>query len=126
MKIFTSYYKKIADNPRGLIPVRISTTKPEWFTGCVLALPDLYPGMVMVENYKSGLLSDEEYKRVYKKKLKELNPLEIIKKLEKISSRFGNRDIVLLCYETPDKLCHRHLVAEWLIENTEYEVKELE
>ena len=24
------------------------------------------------------------------------------------------RNVTLLCYETPEKFCHRHLVAEWL------------
>jgi len=23
-------------------------------------------------------------------------------------------NVVLLCFETPDKFCHRHLVATWL------------
>lgn len=126
MKIFTSYYKKIADNPRGLIAVRISTTKPEWFPGCILSLPELYPGKTMVFNYKGGLLEDDEYKKQYNKKLEELDANELIGKLEKISLKFGNRDIALLCYETPDKLCHRHFVAKWLTENTSYEIKELE
>lgn len=24
------------------------------------------------------------------------------------------KDCALVCYEAPDKFCHRHLVAEWL------------
>ena len=26
------------------------------------------------------------------------------------------KDIILLCYETPEKFCHRHSVAKWLNE----------
>ena len=126
MKIFTSYYKKIADNSHGLIAVRISTTQPAWFSSCNSAIPELYPGMEMVNDYKSGSLSDEEYIIKYKQKLSELDDTKIIKKLEKLSHTFGDRDIVLLCYEAPGKLCHRHLVAEWLSYNTTYIVEELE
>lgn len=32
-------------------------------------------------------------------------------------------NIVLLCYEKPTDFCHRHLVAQWLIENG-FECKE--
>ena len=126
MKIFTSYYKRVSDKSEGLIPIRISTTMPDWFKACSGELPQLYPGMEMVNDYKSGRLSDEGYIVKYKTKLAALNPDDIIKKLEDISKVFGDRDVVLLCYEPPAKLCHRHLVAEWLSENTEYEVTELQ
>ena len=35
-----------------------------------------------------------------------LNPIRVIEEL--------GDNAVMLCYETPDKFCHRHLVARWL------------
>ena len=43
----------------------------------------------------------EEY---YKQVLSKLNPQEVYEELD------GS---VLLCYEQPDKFCHRHIVAAW-------------
>ena len=34
--------------------------------------------------------------------------------------------IALVCYEKPSDFCHRHLVAKWINENTNIEVREYE
>ena len=114
MKIYTSYYKKIERDPRGLIPVRISTSEPKWFTWYCETIPELYPGWDLVNGIKSETLSYQDYERIYKERLKNLDRNEILAKLEKISHMCGDRDIVLLCYEVPEDFCHRHFVAEWL------------
>jgi hypothetical protein len=64
-------------------------------------------------------LNSDESRYWYKDKyyitiLKKLDPKDIYDKLMKLSN--GN-DVVLLCYEEPDKFCHRHLVSEWLNKN---------
>ncbi len=43
-----------------------------------------------------------------------LNNLNTDKVLEELYELSNYKDIVLLCYETPDKFCHRQLVADWL------------
>lgn len=122
MKIFTSYYKRIDVNPCGLIPVRISTGAPQWFSWYLEELPELYPGWDIVKSYKEGTLSKEAYKNKYLDKLAILNRKDILKKLETISAENENRNIVLLCYERPEDFCHRHFVAKWL----DADVKELQ
>lgn len=50
--------------------------------------------------------------------------------LSKLDARtvFGElgENAVLLCYERPDRFCHRHIVADWLHENLGVEVREIE
>lgn len=31
-----------------------------------------------------------------------------------LNNESDNHDVCLLCYETPEKFCHRHLVCNWL------------
>ena len=38
--------------------------------------------------------------------MNKLNPREVYNEL--------GEDAVILCWEAPDKFCHRHIVAEWL------------
>lgn len=40
-----------------------------------------------------------------------LEPNLVAKELYDLSEK---NDVCLLCYETPEKFCHRHLVSEWL------------
>ena len=114
-KIYTSYYKKydMLFCPR-VLPVRISTSQPTWFGYDSYCIKELYPGWDLVSAYKSGQIDDEEYKRIYREKLSKLDRDSILKQLKEFSENNGNCDIALLCYEAPGKLCHRHLVAEWL------------
>ena len=36
----------------------------------------------------------------------------------------ADKDIALCCYEKPTDFCHRHLVAEWLNNNTDENIEE--
>lgn len=114
MKVYTSYYQKFAHNPQGLIPVRVSTSIPQWFPYICEELPELYPGWELVNGIKGGTLTHEEYERRYKERLSGMVRQEIILKLIQISKQNGGRDVVLLCYERPEDFCHRHFIAEWL------------
>lgn len=66
---------------------------------------------------------DNEYyiEHFNKEVLKPLNPSDIIKELMLMAHNYKNLNcaphIILLCYEKPTDFCHRHLVAQWLIEN---------
>ena len=125
MRIWTSYYKKIDTDRRNLIPIRISTSEPNWFNYTCGKVEILYPGWDLVNGIKSGSITWEHYVETYKNRLANLNAKGIIEDLETISNLYGGKDIVLLCYEAPDKPCHRHLVAEWLSKYLDYEVQEV-
>jgi uncharacterized protein (DUF488 family) len=34
-------------------------------------------------------------------------------------------DAILLCWESPEKFCHRHLVADWLSKKLDIKITEL-
>ena len=114
MKIYTSYYAKLARNPLGLVPVRISTSSPNWFPYICENLECVYPGWDLVNPVKQGTMSFEEYTEKYMAKLEALGKDELMRRLEEISARNGNRDLVLVCWESPEKVCHRHLIAKFL------------
>lgn len=70
----------------------------------------------------SPACKNAEYEHLYKQDiLGRLNPREFIQTLQRYDTGNG---IALCCYEKPDDFCHRHFLAEWIIEKTGLEVKE--
>ena len=114
MKVYTSYYNKIAKDPRGLVPVRISTSAPDWFPYICEELTEVYPGWDLVGPVKKGLMDLDEYTVKYKEKLNKLGREYLLNRLNEISEENGGRDLVLVCWEAPDKFCHRYLIMEFL------------
>lgn len=110
MKIYTSYYARSRNFP-DMTHIRISTSAPKWYPVETKALPELYPGFELVNAYKSGQVSEDEYVRQYTEKLDRLDKTVLLQKIEQLS---GGNDVLLLCYEKEGDFCHRHLVAQWL------------
>lgn len=98
----TSYFAHY----KGTNGVAITYALPSW-SKYKHYLP-LAPTRAMVEAYKSGRLSEEEYTRQYYKllELRGITPQQVLKDL--------GDDAVLLCFEKTGKFCHRHLAAKWL------------
>ena len=69
------------------------------------------------------MLNHDEYVQAFQKILDRNNGGKIITSLEALSGPEG-KDVVLLCYEKPGLLCHRHLVARWLQEKSGRQVSE--
>jgi len=126
--IYTSYFsnvKYIAGKKPDLVFVSIAGKTPDWFNDSILEVhkfKDLMPKYewwkIWHEKFKDNYES-EESKRWYEEKyietvLSKLSPNDVQFKLYEVSKR---KDVVLLCYETPEKFCHRHLVAKWFSEN---------
>lgn len=107
--MFTSYYAKLHQLPTNLIPVCISRKVPDFFMGKVYH--KLAPTWAMLK------LSPQEYAKHYKQILSRLNPSQVYDEL-------GGERAVILCYEAPDKSCHRRAVAEWLEESLGIEIPE--
>lgn len=114
MKIFTSYYAKMKKCMREYALVRVSVSMPNWFPVNLSGIPELYPDWDLVDGIKNGSLTQGQYTQRYRAHLATLNKKAIISRLEQISNACGKDTVILLCYEAPDKFCHRHLVAEWL------------
>lgn len=113
MKIFTSYFGNIRHlKKEGITPVNIAIVTPAWYKGAECKI--LAPRLNMLN------LPPERYLPLYMGILSKLNAAEIIYGLEKMAD---GRDIALICYEK-DGFCHRHLVAQWIQDETRIRVEE--
>lgn len=119
MTLHTSYFgniNKIEQEDQELpVFVSIAGKTPSWFDGP--RMPELAPKKEWWtewhERFKDSLESSESV-TWYTKKYKEtvlscLDQVSVVTKLSELS-----QNIVLLCYETPEKFCHRHLVSKWI------------
>lgn len=109
MKIFTSYWAKLAKLKKsGLQPISISRHPPRY-----VSVADYKQYSKFAPHSFMLKLSEVEYYQHFNKMLEELNVEDVVNELKDLS---GNKDIVLLCYEKEPCDCHRHRVAEWLNE----------
>lgn len=93
---YTSYFAKAGNHPQAVSIARFS---PKWFRG---------PRLIILAPKSTWLkLSEPTYRRYYSELLESLNVTRIAAEV---------KGKILCCYETPDKFCHRQMVAEWLTE----------
>ena len=107
--IYTGYYAKIKEyESNGLVLVAISGKIPDGFNG--IKYQKIAPKYIWWQKWHDEKMSDEWYiDKYYETVLNQLNPNEVLNDLQKMGE-----NIVLLCYETPEKFCHRHIFAKWL------------
>ena len=106
--LYTNYFSNIKNyDPTKVFAVTAS--KPEFLKGGYLKV--VAPKYEWVEKYKNKEITADQYTEKYiaylnanKEKI-----LQVIKSLPDES--------MLCCYESPDKFCHRHVLAKWLNEN---------
>lgn len=118
--IYTSYFgnikKVLAAVPdAGLVSIAGKT--PNWFTGerFISLMPHWLWWKEWHEKFISDLESDESkkwYTAKYKETvLRQLDPHVVARQLKDLVQW---KPTFILCYETPEKFCHRHIVAKWL------------
>jgi len=114
MKLYTSYYARDAKHPNA---VSISASAPNYFTG--RRMPELAPSWDLLNAYKEGKISADEYTVWYFQLLehRKLDPHKVVEAL--------GDGAVIMCYEVPGAFCHRKLVAKWISDLTGIEVVEL-
>lgn len=121
--VYTSYFgnieKILATVPDARL-VSIAGKTPDWFKG------EKYKPLMPHWNwwrewhsmFKDFLESEESRKwytnRYCKTVLNILDPLSTARELKDLAEW---NPTFILCYETPEKFCHRHIVAEWLSKN---------
>ena len=113
MKLFTSYFANVKNIPsEDFTPISICGKAPDWWKG--LQYKKLAPKWSFFSVWKET--QDNEYyiDHFHKEVLDELNIDKVVSDLNNLSN---GKPVVLLCYESPEKFCHRHLVAEWLTQN---------
>ena len=112
MNIYTSYFANLRNLPSDVYPISIARKTPKWFTG--LSIKVLAPSFRLLNQYHSDGDTDR-YTKDYNDEV--LTFLYAPKLVQFLNVRSGGKDVVLLCYEAPDKFCHRHLVSDWLNRN---------
>lgn len=118
--IYTSYYANIKKiEKENIIPVGISLIIPEWFYG--ISYNKIAPTYEILRTVKCNNPDYNKYINEYSKHLMRLNVYDVLKDLNDIGK--GN-DIALLCYETPDKFCHRHILSDWVKYYTNIKIEE--
>lgn len=122
--IYTSYFSKLSKFgerfPEGFSTVSIAAKSPSWYKGAKCKL--LAPKYWFYAKYKKDGDSDFYTEQYNKEVLNSLTVNDVVTRLRVLTRDASN--IILLCYESPDKFCHRHLVAEWLNKNG-YECEEV-
>ena len=117
--IYTGYYSKIKEYAdSGLTLLSVSRTKPEFAKSCI-DIPQLFPSDKILWDYKKGKIDEMEYTSKYLDQLNELGVDRIIKMMQ----IFGD-NVVLLCWESPEKFCHRHILADYISKNSNINVEE--
>ena len=109
----TSYYSKNANNKNA---ISIAGKCPDFYKG--REYKTLAPKYWFFKKYKKD--GDEEFytKQYYKEVLNKLDPKKTYEEL--------GENAILLCWEAPDKFCHRHIVAKWISLSLGIEIKEIE
>ena len=108
----TSYYAKSGSMSN---VVSIAAKAPLWYKG--REYKKLAPKYWFFKKYKED--GDEKfYTEQYQKEV--LDKLDV----QTVFNELGE-DAILLCWESPEKFCHRHLVANWLNKNLDIKVTEL-
>lgn len=109
MNIYTSYFAKYTSEKPNLVPISIARSAPTGYTGYVYRA--FAPTAEILANWKVNH-DEAAYIEAYQRNvLDKLDPQKVLKELHQ---RSVGKDIVLLCWESSEKFCHRHLAAEWL------------
>lgn len=112
-RLYTSYFNSTTFEYKDA--VSIAGKSPPYYSGA--EYKKLAPKYWFFEKYKRD--GDKEYytKQYYEEVLNKLDPGEVYSDL--------GQNAVLLCWEKPGEFCHRHIVAEWLTNAIDVEIREI-
>lgn len=125
MLIGTGYFAKVRDYAKDGWALVSIALKDAWFLPNdlkITSLKELAPNPDILQ------LKDnpEQYEARYREEiLSKVDWVSIYKRLSTIAKEEKKDKVVLLCYESPEKFCHRHIVAKWLGEKTCVPIKEV-
>lgn len=126
--IYTSYFSKVkalAGKNLDLVFVSIAGKTPNWFDNSLIEIhkfKKLMPKYDWWSEWHDKFQTDlESYESIswYANKYHEtiLDNFDAKSLAYELFDLSDHKDIVLLCYETPEKFCHRHLVSKWFNDN---------
>lgn len=108
----TSYFAKAHSLPNA---ISIAAKAPDFYTGRVY-LP-LAPSWEIFSTYQKNHDINLYTEKYVEEILFPLDPQQVFEELGKYS--------ILLCWESPDKFCHRRIVAKWLQDSLGVKIPEL-
>lgn len=114
IKVRTGYYAHAAKYQKnGYLTVSISLITPRWAVPYVEhRIAALAPSQSILDTLPD---TDTYTKRYREEVLSRLDPKKIYEEeIAHFANLLGKKKVVLLCYESAEKFCHRHLVADWL------------
>lgn len=82
----------------------------------------LAPSWKLLKEYRSGIISEDQYIERFMKKLSLLDPYKTVQALGRLTKGL---EPLLLCHCSKSEFCHRHIVAEWLEQETGMIIEEL-
>jgi hypothetical protein len=111
--IYTSYFARFKDKKVSNI-ISIARWPPRHYKG--FAYPKLAPTWPILNDFKKNSVFDHDaavaiYIKAYQENI--LNKLNQKTVFNELTAMCPDNDIILLCYEAPNKFCHRHLVSQW-------------
>lgn len=112
----TSYFSNPLLNKEQHYFVQISNSAPKGYTPDAKWDEAVPNWKTIVAPYKDGVISEEEYQTRYWRQL-DLRKADLSRSLALLKREAGQKEIVLICYETPHAFCHRHILAKWLEKN---------
>lgn len=107
--IYTSYFKR-ANDLTNVVKVSISLKDPTW-AKVDYRLPIFAPTWTILKRYKL-YGNEQQYVKDYYDLLMEREP-NVTKELDRLERYATNKTVLLLCWENPNKFCHRHLLADY-------------
>jgi hypothetical protein len=99
------------------VPVRTSLGVPRWFSAPLLELPSAFPYGLFGKD-----LDEATFTRKYRARLWRQRP-RVLRELAELREGYG--DVCLLCFEGPDRFCHRRVLGAWLSEQLGEPVEEV-
>lgn len=116
MRLFTSYYSKVARSSTDALLIRVSNTKPDWFSKPLATLSvDVFPTWDIINAFKNGYISYETFCDEYRSLINARTTPDIIyHEIESLAEHYGKEDVVLLCWEKDGDFCHRTELARML------------
>ena len=119
--IYTSYYGNHRQY-KGMFRVSISRTAPP--NSHDIQLKKLAPELRLLQAFKNGSITNDEYIITYTDQLLRLDNTGYIEQVVGALHTVTD-DVVLLCYEKKGDFCHRHILSEWLNRHYSTGIREL-
>ena len=111
--IYTTNFASLGKLPKDIVPISIARKNPINWSG--KTYKRLAPSWPILQRYKANALEEEYRLRYEMDVLGRQDPELCYIYLHEVLAE--GKDFALVCYERPEKFCHRHIVADWFTKN---------